>query len=284
MVRKLTLETRRKVVEFWFDGDSYRNISTKLEISLGAISSIIEEEKKKIPDIEVLRKLKITLSKAGVKLASALRGAALLNKLNNLGIPINSIPVCINLLTQYGEKTSEVLEAGQRLKMLEATQGKSYTDIVAEAAEKTRELQDATYRIKDLNSREENITKSLRNLEHLKTLSDKMNRCGLTLTRLDGFIEKNLGLDELGFTQKTAELLASELANIGLDPQKAAAMFVNLLKQVGSLEEALAKLFGENKKPISLCIKECRILICRAAVLVVNNALGTIKYFPALLF
>ncbi len=45
------------------DGDNYRGIQAETGTSLGAISSIIEGEKKRVPDIQELRQLNVALKK-----------------------------------------------------------------------------------------------------------------------------------------------------------------------------------------------------------------------------
>jgi len=86
MVRQIPIEVRRRVVELWMDGNSYRQVSAKTGVSLGTISIIINEERRKVPDIEGLRELKLALKQADANLTDALRGASFLEKLNDLDI------------------------------------------------------------------------------------------------------------------------------------------------------------------------------------------------------
>ena len=152
MVRQISNKNRRRVVSLWLDGNTYRKISAEIGVSIGLISSIIAKERVKVPDIDELRELKVALIQADTNLIDALRGADFLKKLNDLNIPVTRIPVCINLLNQYGEKTKEVLSSGLRLKELEVSRGKTYEDILIDAAEKVRELQILKKRIEELNS------------------------------------------------------------------------------------------------------------------------------------
>jgi hypothetical protein len=247
MVRQISNKNRRRVVSLWLDGNTYRKISAEIGVSIGVISSIIAKERVKVPEIDELRELKVALIQADTNLIDALRGADFLKKLNDLNIPVTRIPVCINLLNQYGEKTEEVLDSGLRLKELEVSRGKTYEDILIDAAEKVQEQQILKKSIEELNSEKKTLINFLLELDHLKLLQDKMNRYGLTLSRLDGFIKKSIRLDALGFTSKATELLASELARIGLDPQRAAIMLTKLLSQYGNLEGAVEKLFAANR-------------------------------------
>jgi len=242
MVRQIPSEVRRRVLELWLDGNTYRTIHVETDVSVGAISLIIDEERKKVPDIDELSRLRVALKQAGANLTDAFRGAVFLEKLNYLNVQIDRIPVCISLLNQYGEEAGEALESRRRLKELEASQGKTYTQILAEAAEKAKQLQDMARSVEDLRREEETIKKSLQDLEQLKALNEKVNLHSLTLHRLDRFIEQSSRLEELGFTPKVAEILASELPKQGLDPQKAAVRLTGLLSEYGSLEKAVAGL------------------------------------------
>jgi len=248
MVRQIPLEQHRRVVELWLEGHSYRVISTKMGISLGAIASIISDERKKAPVMEELRDLKVALTQANAALLDAIRGASFLEKLNYLNIQIDLIPDCISLLDQYGEKAGEVLKSGIRLKELEVSQRKTYEHIVTDAHEMVKDLREMAQRLEDLRVQERTIKKCLHNLEQLKTLFDKMNRYGLTLVRLDLFIEQTIRLEGLGFTLKAAEILASELARRSLDPEKSAITLAKLLSEHGGLEEVVAKLLAERSK------------------------------------
>jgi len=248
MVRQLPTEVRRRVAELWLDGNTYRDISRETGVSVGAIASIIEEERRRVPDIEELRALRQSLKRTDTAVADAQRGARFLEKLDSLNIHIDRLPAYVNLLDQYGQKAGEILELGQRLRNLEASCGKTYNEIVADAAEKTNRLQEMTIRIGDLKREEETIKKSLQDISQLKALSEKMGHHSLSLHRLDSFIEHHIKLEELGFSPKATELLASELSNQGLDPQKAASKLASLLSQHQELAMTVAQLEREKIK------------------------------------
>lgn len=245
MVRKHPPEVRRRVVELWLDGNTYKDIYAETGASPASSSSIIDRTRKQVPDIDELRRLNIFLKNAGANLRDALKGAQFLDTLNQLNIQIDRIPACISLLDQYGEKAGEVLESGQRLRELETSQGKTYGDIIDDATKKAQQLQEMTTRLKNLRKEEETIKSSLPYLEHLKLLNGKMSSYNLTLQRVDGFIEHSIKLEKLGFTHEAGELLAYELANRGLNPQMAADKLASLLSEHGNLGTAIAKLQEE---------------------------------------
>lgn len=75
-----------------------------------------------------------------------------------------------------------------------------------------------------------------------------MSRYNLTLQRLDRSIEQSIRFDELVFTSKKAELLASKLAKQGLNTEKAAATLANLISEHEDLRTAVTNLQGEKSK------------------------------------
>jgi len=242
MVRQLLSEERNAVVKLWLDGNTYREIQESTKVSLGAISSVIDEERKRNPDIDELRKLKAALKEARAGVTDALRGATLLARLNNMNIPIDRIHACINLVEQYDGRAGEVLEWGQRLKELEASLGKTYQEIVSDAAQRARQAQDSEVKLENLRREEQTVKESIRDLEQLKTLNNKIGRHNITLPHLDALIEQNVTLQELNFTPEAAGILAFELQKLSLDPQKAAATLVSLLSQYESLQKAVGEL------------------------------------------
>ncbi len=244
MVKSIPIEIRRRVVELYLSGYNYREINAETRVSLGAISSIIDEARNDAPDIDDLRELNTELRQADASLIDALRGAVFIEKLNDLNVPVERIRSCIGFLDKYGEDAGSVLEWGLKLKDLERSQGMSYEQIVISANQTAEELHDQTQRYNKLRSREATLRKSMPEIERLKALKEKMSRYGQTTEHLDGFINFNLRLEELGFTPQTAELLASELEKIGLDTLTAANRLSNLLSQHRNLEDSLAEMTG----------------------------------------
>ena len=60
----------------------------------------------------------------------ARRDASFRQRLDELGVGSEQLPTAIALLEKHGEKAGDVLEQGEKLAELEATYGKSYTDLV----------------------------------------------------------------------------------------------------------------------------------------------------------
>lgn len=247
-MKPLNPEVVKRVSELWWAGYGYREISKKVGVGMGSIANIIENERTSAPDIEDLRRLKLTLEASRSSLPEALRGAYLLEKWGAQGISLDALDEAVGFYERYREKAAEVLEWGQRLRELEEKRGKGYEEIVKECEEKADELEKLNHHIDELKSEEKRLTKSIRELNELKAIQDKLDKHGLTPSKLDGFMEREYRLDELGFTPKAAEILASELSKFGLSSQQASAQLLSLIHEHEDLETAVAKLQGEKLK------------------------------------
>jgi transcriptional regulator with XRE-family HTH domain len=170
MVRDITPEARRSVLELWMGGLNYREISDRIGVSGGAISNIITDARRAAPDIDDLRKLNLVLKRLGMSPEDALRGTTFLEKLDHLQISTDTLDSSVSFYTRYGAETPQILAGGQRLRKLEETQGKPYEKIVAEADEATGRL----------NSMKEQIRQFEPRLNHLKNQEQTLRARGYT--------------------------------------------------------------------------------------------------------
>ena len=245
MPAAISPEKRKRVIELYIRGYSYREIDEKTGVSIGSISEIINEKRKEMPDIDDLRGLSIALRESNASLLDTLRGANCINKCNELNISVEKIPNCFKLLENYGEKAGHILEAGIRIQQLEEQFGRSYEQLTLDFDEKTEKDAQLSKRVEELSKEERKLKSSLGELSDLRALKDKIEQRGLSIQRLDNFIEKTLKLEELGFTLRAAELLSSELSKRGLDIHESASLLAAMLALHVSLEDNVSKLKGE---------------------------------------
>ncbi|EMR73519.1 hypothetical protein MCGE09_00552, partial [Thaumarchaeota archaeon SCGC AB-539-E09] len=159
IVRRITPEQRKRALDLWLEGNSGRTINSKTEISTGSISNIISEERKKTPDIDQLRKISILIKKTNSALIDALRGANLLEKINELDITLDEVSTSLNLIEHYEAETSDVLGHAQTLRHIEITRGKNHEEIVNELLETTIEIDALKKEIKDLRRKKQSLQK-----------------------------------------------------------------------------------------------------------------------------
>ena len=91
MVRPISTENRKKILELWMNELVYEDISAKTGVSKGAISSIINEVRDAIPDLPDLRRLKIDIDKRGVSLDDARKGSSLMVELAKLQVTLDHL-------------------------------------------------------------------------------------------------------------------------------------------------------------------------------------------------
>ncbi|MFH0748643.1 MAG: hypothetical protein V1915_01810 [Candidatus Bathyarchaeota archaeon] len=247
MVNPILKETRNKIINLWFAGRTYQEIWRDTGVSTGTVSSIIQEYRRAVPDSADLRKLQKNLIQLNARIPDALRATIFLDQLNALNISVDQIRACVDLFTSYGEKSGDILEAGLRLKGLEASQGKTYETILEEATDKSLSLDALTTRVSNLEKKEHTLLDSLRNLDALKTLQDTLSRHHISTSQLNGFIQQHLTFAQLGFTTQTATTLASALNKVNIDPLIAAATLPSLLSQHQNLEAAIGQLLRDKR-------------------------------------
>ena len=70
---KIPVKTKQKVLKFWLSGDSRKKIADKVGIGEGTVSSIVQEAKKIIPDVDLLHEIatKITRNNWDINIFSS---------------------------------------------------------------------------------------------------------------------------------------------------------------------------------------------------------------------
>ena len=111
-------------VSLWVAGYTYEKISNKTGMSTGAISQLINEWKKRVPGLEDLHKISGTLKEMDAGLLEVLRGAEILDLVNDLGMSLEEIPQCLEYFRAvegiHGEEIGTSQLNIQRLTPLEA--------------------------------------------------------------------------------------------------------------------------------------------------------------------
>jgi hypothetical protein len=151
-------DTKKKVVDLWVDGYTYREIGVKLMLSLGTISSIIHQAKKEIPDLRFLKGLNKWLKKKEVSAMEALRGVNLRKQLDDLDITPeilqDFIDLSKNLALQTGTDQITYTKAGLRLMNLEQNTHKNYETIL-------QDYQQIEFKIPILQKKKAKVTKQI---------------------------------------------------------------------------------------------------------------------------
>ena len=239
---------KEEVLRLWLEGETYRQITAREELSLGVISKIVEEYRQKASDIDELRRLYTELRQAQASLPDALRGARFLQNLDEWEFDSKYLPQCLSFVKEAGEGAPELAAAGTRLIELEKNAGKSYEQLLKEFNERVKVEAELSGRVNEFEDKELKLRTSILHLEKLKTLQETIAKHNLTPNILEHLISNQLNLQKLGFTTQQAEILAQELAKRGLNPATASAQMAQLLQESRDLEDAKNKAEAEAKK------------------------------------
>jgi len=247
-VRQVPESTKEEVLRLWLSGLTYRAISAKTGLSLGVISKIIDECRQKTADIEELRKLSIALKQAKASVDDSLRAARFLGSLDESGFDSACLPVCLDFITEAGERARGLASAAGRLTELEKKAGKPYDKFLLEFEEKVKAEAEISKRAETLESAELRLRTSIRHLEKLKALQEMIDRTEITPPILETFINDGKRFQDLGFTLQRAEVIVRELSRRGLDPGSAAAQIGSLLREYSDLDDARQKAEAEARR------------------------------------
>jgi len=260
-LRKTPEQVRLKVFQLWIEGYTYRAISQKLNISLGSITRIMDQFRRRRPDIDDLRLLNVQLKKTDSNLSDALRGATCIEHLNKLDLSLKEIEDYKTLIDRVSEnqdvKPPNFVKTAIKLMKLEAETGKTPTEIVKEFSQKQLEIEDLKKKRDSLKNEMNAIDCELRTLkqEHIKMERDhasvhkalnksiksrrRLERLGLgKVARLAEFVES---YETLGYNAREVEELAS-LKSVLRDMQVDTAVLKKFIGEKSQMNKQLVKL------------------------------------------
>ncbi len=120
--------------------------------------------------------------------------------------------------------------------------GRPYQAVLSDFEEKAAGARDLEGETERLRRERRALQEALGDLHALSSLKEVLDKNTLSGPRLQAFIDRNLKLDELGFSSHAAEVIASELQKKGLDPSKAAVLLSSMLEEHTTTDEAMAAL------------------------------------------
>lgn len=269
-MRKLSHDVRLRIFKMWLEGCTYRAISSKHGLGLGTISRIIEENRRKTPDIDELRAFNLQLKRSGSCLHDALRGAACLKELNQLGLSLNETEAYTKMIKKISGsrsvKPETFVDKAITLVRLEDETGKTYMEIVKEFSEKQWKIVALEKKIHSLRMKINSLNSELKELEqqHIKAKSDYASAVAAskqiinTQNRL-----KRLGLKKIG---KLAEFVENfEVLRYDVREVKELADLKETLLEI-QVNPADLKRFIGNKKRMDSQTKKLRTRLKRLEV------------------
>ena len=254
-MRKTSLETEKHIIELLLKGYSYRAIARQSGKTIGCISRIVEDQRKKTPDFNQLRDHTIRLRKNELTVFDETKIHNLIEKLNIAGISFEELENYIKLMEQI--QTQRNLEAdiivyATQIKQLEAKYNKSAKQLFEE------------FRIITENIKKSKEEHRLKNSE-LKKINQKIEAGANELEQLNQRLQNQTAahesLQEIG-PKKIVRVskFVSQCETIGYGPEKISL----LLKWQQSLQDLKinpAKLGEQIKKHGNLLNQNKRLAL-----------------------
>lgn len=232
-MRRLPLELEQEILRRAFQGETYRQISDELNVSLATVNRVFEDARKRMPDIDSARELSNMLRKTGLRVFDATRAGKLMESLNKWGISLQELEDYVRLNERLlSEKAlgEDALAYAVRLMQLEQSSGQTCQELVKSFEKmqiETAELEDRKANLEnEIRELKTDVTEAKTNLAEAKSEIEKATtaRKGLAEIGIDklalmvGFVEdfESLGFDG-GQVQKLA-VWYQELKELNIDP------------------------------------------------------------------
>jgi DNA repair exonuclease SbcCD ATPase subunit len=258
--RRIPERTKRESLSAWLEGRTFRSICLKQGVSLGAMHEIVEEARRRVPDIEDLRQLNIALRESGVALIDVVRGCPILRRLDELGVGLDRVGEYIDLgekiALEKGVGSEALVDSGLGLLSLTKETGKTYEEILREYEERRSELQrldgeraSLAKEVHDLEGSKAGLEGELAALRREKGEAvgswERLKR--LDLKKLDRLAEFVEDYEKLGFSVEEVQRLSDwevSLALMGVDPDGLG----RFIEEKGPLEAQISRMMRESKE------------------------------------
>jgi transposase len=121
--RLLRQEVKVRALGLWLKGLTYRAINEKTGVSLGAVNELVNEARRKEPSLDELKELNVMLKKGDSSVVDAIRGAKILERVNELHVSLGGLESFIKfserISSERGVEAERFIEASMRLMSLE---------------------------------------------------------------------------------------------------------------------------------------------------------------------
>ena len=221
---------------------------------------IVEEARRRAPDIEDLRQLNIALRESGVALIDVVRGCPILRRLDELGVGLDKVDEYVKfsekIVLEKGTGSEAFVDSALRLLSLTKETGKTYGEILVEYEKKVSELSmlnDERARLEgevqgikhELVGTVEGVSSKSQELRSLMSTKERLEKLGLEkVDQLSLFIES---YEELNFSAEEVQRLAGwrkDLELMGVDPDGLG----RFIEEKGPLEAQISRTRREAKE------------------------------------
>jgi hypothetical protein len=238
MPERLPDNTRYAIVMAFLKGEARDSISSRLNVSTGAVSNVVEEftTTRVGQEIDALRRLAVRLRKLEITADKATEGANLLERLKGLGVDMGGIASFVsdlyNASKDRGYAIPALVDGSVRLLALEKKVGMGYEDLIKSFEERSSKRDDLREEIMRLRA-------------EVKKADDEKNHAiedaDTTKEELDAYTKASDGLRKVGRDIDDFTALATTISNA----EELNYDAVEMAKQiaiVGGLESRRSKL------------------------------------------
>jgi len=188
-LRKIPENIRRRTLNLWLEGRNYSEMATELGISSGSISSILDNVRRRAPDLDELRKLNLWVRKRTSNVYDALRGGQLLEELHKLGTSLGDLNKLLEILNEVADERhigpEDLVDTCLRLRTLEVQYKKTYNEIVKDFEERQTQIRNLEVKVKKIQEESQKLNTRKRKLEEtLSKVKKKLNLATKTTKRL----------------------------------------------------------------------------------------------------
>jgi len=258
-LRKIPRSVEEKILRRWLEGYTQRQAAREFRVGLATVNRVIDDARKRTPDLDELRGLNVMLRKGDSSVVDAVRGARLLDGVNELGVSLDGLESFIKLserISERGVEAERFIEASMRLTGLEAKTGKSYEEVMKVFEEKMKRIEDLEAKAKGVQGQIQGLMERKAQLE--SEICKVKERLGSTLQELNGSLTTQERLQKLGL--KRVSNLARfvedfELLRFDVNVVKRLAEWRESLKEMGIDPDALER-FVKEKGPLEAQISE----------------------------
>ena len=188
-MEEITLKKRLQVVELYFSGLSFDQISAKSGVSKGSVANIINELKAgnfpEVADItdqiETLRELSVTINKLKITVGKSAVGIALLNRIYELNLDpadMERWPLLLHNIKSQDD-AHEIIEAAYAVRGIQEETGLSLGALeekVKNLGEKAKELETIIDKIEEVKNELSALAINKKDLtEKVSSLDDKFD-------------------------------------------------------------------------------------------------------------
>lgn len=239
MPARIPDQQRKRAIDLWRKGQRREQIASTLGISAVSVFNIIRAESAAIPDLQELRELGLSLKNAGVSLEEAKEGADLLQRINELEIPLDILSEAVSFYENQAQSPDDLISLGKRIDELTKQYDRSPDEIITEAEKWGKRRESLKGTIADEENRIRELQTQITCFEILLALQARLTKHGITPEVMDNFITQNQELQKLDFTPGIAEVFATELAKYHLDKETAYKILASDISGFKTLQEAI---------------------------------------------